>query len=213
MICQFRAFSCPLMTRGAITAAVAALHPMSTHGPRRPKMRSSRANITKPTGMTSRVSRVEVSRPPITTVAKGGHTSNSPPVDKASGHRPAMVVALVINTGRVRSLTALMAALPPLQPVDSNFFCMRSTSRMAGFTVSPSRATTPTRAINPALRPDITRAQTEPRMVSGTASRINSGRVIDSNAIARTAYNNSNTGIRTFLNQLLACSAAGASTV
>jgi hypothetical protein len=66
--------------------------------------------------MTSSVNSVEVASPPITTVANGGQISFSRPVTSASGQRPAMVVVLVINTGRARSRTAASAAAPGGRP-------------------------------------------------------------------------------------------------
>jgi hypothetical protein len=82
----------------------------------------------------------------MTTVANGGQISNSSPVESASGHKPAIVVQLVMSTGRVRSRTAEIAAAPPEAPPSSERRCMRSTSRIAGFTVNPSSAMTPTSA-------------------------------------------------------------------
>ena len=80
-----------------------------------------------------------------------------------------------------------MAAEPPEAPASSDRRCMRSTSKIAGFTVSPSSAMTPTSAYTPAPTPAITSAQVAPRIVSGTAISTSSGIVSDSNEIASTA--------------------------
>ena len=66
----------------------------------------------KATGITKSVNNVEVIKPPMTTVANGGHNSFSRPVVSASGHSAAIVVAVVISTGRVRSRTDAKAAAP-----------------------------------------------------------------------------------------------------
>ncbi len=183
-------------------AAVAAIQPSTIHGPSRPNTVSRRCKNTKPTGMTSSVSTVEVTSPPITTVANGGQISFSCPVTRASGHRPATVVAAVINTGRARSRTAASAAAPAERPPCQACCCMRSTSRIAGLTVIPIRASVPINAIGDSGIPAKSRAQVAPRIVNGNASRTSSGSVSDSNVTASTANSNSSTGSRIARNQL-----------
>jgi hypothetical protein len=205
--------SSPVITSGVITAAVAAIHTTTTHGPRRPKIRSRRSRITNPMGITSSVSSVEVASPPITTVANGGQISISRPVDNDSGHSPAMVVPLVMRTGRARSRTAARAAAPAVQAPDRTLACIRSTSRMAGFTVRPSSATAPTSAMMSAGVPVKTSAQVAPSSVSGTAISTRIGSVRLSNVIASVAKSSSSTGTSTRRNQDSARSSASVSTV
>jgi len=59
------------------------------------------------TGSTMSVSRVAVSKPPITTVAKGRCTSAPAPSDIAIGKKPSDATAAVINTGRNRTFVPL----------------------------------------------------------------------------------------------------------
>ena len=148
----------------------------------------------KPTGTISNVNKLEVMRPPMTIVANGGQISNSRPVAIASGHRPATVVAMVNNTGRVRSRTAAYAAAPGLHPAPKTNCCIRSTSRIAGLTVRPIRATAPTIAMGPSATPANTMAQVAPSKVIGNDRSTNTGSVSDSNVIANTKNNRRMTG-------------------
>ena len=129
----------------------------------------------------------------MTTMAKGGHISFSRPVVMASGHKAAMVVADVINTGRVRSRTAASAAAPADQPPRTRC-AMRSISRMAGFTANPNNMITPAPANTDAGVPVSTKSHAEPSTASGKASSTSSGNVNDSNAIANTNASSSNAG-------------------
>jgi hypothetical protein len=168
---------------------------------------------TKPIGITSKVNRVEVTNPPMTTVANGGQISISRPLVKANGHRPATVVHVVIRTGLARSRTAAKAAAPAVHEPPRTRCCIRSTSKMAGLTVRPSRATTPTKAIKSAGVPESTSAQVAPRTVKGTAASTNTGIVRLSNVTANTAKSRSRTGPATFRNQLRASSFSTTPTV
>jgi len=78
--------------------------------------------------------------------ATGGQISTWSRVESACGQTPAILGLIVISPGRGRTLRAAIAAEPPLQPVSSSRRCIRSTSRIAGLTVSPSSAMTPTSA-------------------------------------------------------------------
>ena len=170
------------------TANVAASQPTTNQGPTRPNSRSSRCSRMKATGITSNVSNVDVNKPPITVVANGGQTSFSLPLTNASGHSAAMVVAVVINTGRVRSRTVASAAAPADQPPRIRC-CIRSTSRIAGFTAKPNNMMAPAKAIMPAGVPVNTSNQVAPSKVSGSDKSTSTGNVKDSNASASTSSN------------------------
>jgi len=163
--------------------------------------------------MTSSVSAVDVASPPMTTVANGGQISFSRPVVRARGQRPAIVVHVVISTGRVRSRTAARAAAPAVHDPSRTRCCMRSTSRMAGLTVSPRSATAPTIAIMPAGIPASTSAHVAPSTVSGSDSSTRIGEVIDSNVTASTARRRSTIAISARRNQSVDSSALSASIV
>ena len=188
---------------------VAASHATTGHGPTRANSRSRRCISTKPTGMTKSVSTVEVARPPITTVAKGGHTSFSRPVSMASGHSAAMVVADVISTGRVRSRTDARAAAPADQPPRTRCW-MRSTSRMAGLTVRPSSSKAPAPAYTVNGVPVRSSVHTAPISVSGSASSTSSGSVRDSKAMPSTSSSRSTAGTAS-LRIIEVCSSASSS--
>ena len=55
-------------------------------------------------GKTNKVSKVEVNKPPITTVAKGRCTSAPADCENAIGKKPKAAAAAVSNTGRKRSV-------------------------------------------------------------------------------------------------------------
>ena len=146
MTCQSIDVMTSVSVRDSTEARVTANQTTTSHGPTRPNSASSRRRRMNATGTTTRVNKVDVTRPPITTVANGGHSSFSRPETTASGHSAAMVVAEVINTGRVRSRTDANAAAPAEPPARMRC-CMRSTSRIAGFTDKPISTPTPAMTI------------------------------------------------------------------
>ena len=200
------------MSQNMIPTVIAS-QPTTSHGPTRPNSRSRRCSRMKPTGITSRVRSDDVTRPPMTTVANGGQISFSLPVDIASGHRAAIVVAVVISTGRVRSRTEAKAAAPAVQPPMRTFCCILSTSRMAGLTVRPNSAIAPSAAIGLKDMPARTSAQLAPMTVSGTANSTSTGNVSDSKVRASTRNRSSTTGTRTRWSQLICSSCDDTSTV
>ena len=191
--CQSSEVITSVSVKESITPKVAANQPTTSHGPTRPNTRSKRCSSVYATGMINSVSTVEVIKPPMTTMANGGHISFSRPVVMASGHSAAMVVAEVINTGRVRSRTAASAAAPGDQPPRTRW-AMRSTNRMAGFTAKPNNMMMPAPAMIDAGVPVNTNSQAEPSTASGSASSTNTGKVSDSNAIASTSASSSSAG-------------------
>ena len=62
-------------------------------------MSSTRVNAA---GTTTRLSTVEVIRPPITVIAIGARKLESPPRPTAIGNMPAPMARVVISTGRAR---------------------------------------------------------------------------------------------------------------
>ena len=202
----------PVTMSAPAAATVAPSHASTSHGPTRPKSWSSLRSRTKPTGTISSVSRAEVTSPPMTIVANGGQISFSRPVARARGQSAATVVAVVINTGRVRSRTAARAAAPSLHPPPSASCCMRSTSRIAGFTVRPKRVSAPSIAIMSSGMPASTRAHDAPSRVSGSAKSTSTGRVSDSKVMASTRKSRATTGSTMRRNQLAASSCPGVST-
>ena len=192
---------------------VTASQPTTSQGPTRPNSRSRRCSRMKPTGMISRVRSADVTRPPMTMVANGGQISFSLPVEIASGHSAAIVVAVVIRTGRVLSRTEANAAAPGVHPPARTFCCILSTSRMAGLTVRPNRAIAPSAAIASRDMPATTSAQLAPMTVSGTANSTSTGKVSDSKVRASTRNRSSTTGTSTRCSQLVCSSSDDTSTV
>src|SRR5690606_33178259 len=67
-------------------------------------------------GNTTRVSKVEVTRPPMTTMASGRCTSDPGPSENRKGIRPSIATVAVITTGRKRWRTPSVTASRTLMP-------------------------------------------------------------------------------------------------
>jgi len=66
------------------------------------EVRRGRVTVSYTAGITTRVSRVELSSPPITVTASGCCTSAPAPNPSANGSSPSTVVAVVMRMGRSR---------------------------------------------------------------------------------------------------------------
>src|SRR5579875_628983 len=109
-----------------------------------------RRKIEYTTGITTRVRKVELIRPPSTTSASGCEISPPPPAvlsPEATGTRATMVARAVIRMGRIRTLPARASAWLSSWP--ERFRSTKSMSRMALETTIPSNMRTPSSAGSP----------------------------------------------------------------
>ena len=130
------------------------------------------------TGTRTRVSKVLVKRPPMTTIASGP-LMNAPPIPPppprtASGRRASMVANAVIRIGRNRCRPPSMRASCTLRP-RSRYCSTRSSKTIALVTTIPVSIRMP---INPGRDSDVlvtTRATMAPVAANGIETRSTSG--------------------------------------
>ena len=117
------------------------------------------------------VSRVEVIRPPMTTVASGLWISAPVAVETAIGMKPRLATSAVINTGRNLSADPCRIATDA-----STFRCRREliwlTSTIPLRTATPKRAMKPTDADRLRFSPRSHKAAIPPTRAKGTFKRI-----------------------------------------
>src|SRR5690606_23578411 len=118
-------------------------------------------------GNRSRVSSVELIRPPMTTIASGRWISDPGPVANSSGTRPNAAIVAVIMTGRSRRSDPSMTT--------SSMGMRRSTRWLKWLTMTtplstamPSSAMKPTEAGTDRYSPESNRAKTPPISAKGT---------------------------------------------
>ena len=122
-----------------------------------------------------------MSRPPMTTVARGCCTSAPSPVEMAMGRKPSEATSAVISTGRRRSIQPLMIqwlmSVIPLRLNSSNW--LMSTIPLS--TTTPNRAIKPTPAEMLKGMPRNHRARIPPMAASGiSVNTINISRMLRS---------------------------------
>jgi len=99
-------------------------------------------------GKIKRLNMVLVTRPPITTMARGFDASDPMPLDIAAGNKPMAAIKAVITTGRKRSSTpAFIATANEVQEV----WCLNSVILLLNFVINitPFCTQMPNSAINP----------------------------------------------------------------
>lgn len=126
------------------------------------------------TGITSKVSRVALVRPPITVMARGPCTSAPSPMPSARGTSPSTVVAVVMRMGRIRRRPALRTAASRSSP-SSRRRLIASTRTMALLTTTPASTMTPMRTTTEMAEPVTARPATVPTRARGTVSRMTKG--------------------------------------
>ncbi len=125
-------------------------------------------------GRTTSVRSVDVTMPPMTTVASGRCTSAPVPCDSAIGRNPMAATSAVISTGFRRSAAPAMVASRMPRPSRSR------SARMAASMTTPLSTATPKSAMNPidadrfSVMPRIHRAAIPPTAANGTLVRISS---------------------------------------
>src|SRR5690606_4270996 len=123
-------------------------------------------NLRNIAGSSSRVSAVDETSPPITTIASGRWISEPGPVANNSGTSPPAVIAAVIITGRSRRFAPSTAACAIDMPCASNWLkWLTSTTPLS--TAMPSSAMKPTDAGTDTYSPAIARPNTPPTSASG----------------------------------------------
>ena len=136
------------------------------------------------TGKTSRVSVVDDTMPPMTTVARGCCISAPVPVESAIGTKPNEATNAVINTGRNRVNAPIWIAWSSGSPSANNLLIKE-------IITIPFRVATPDRAINPTAAdiergiPLIHKKNNPPVKANGTPEKIRSAFFIDPNAVNR----------------------------
>ena len=121
------------------------------------------------------MSRVEVTRPPITTRATGADTNAPPPASPvAIGTSAAMVPTAVIRMGRRRWREPSTMASPSSMPL-LRFWLIRSISTMALVMTMPMSISMPIRAAAPTGVPVSHSRPSEPVAANGTEMSSMSG--------------------------------------
>ena len=135
--------------------------------------------------MTSKVIIVDVTSPPITANAIGERKEAPSPNPKHIGNMANMVVALVINIGRIRNWAAIMIASSSGCP-SSRKRLMASTRMMELFTAIPANMMIPIKAIILNVCPVNKNARIHPTPATGIVNKIVNGCSNDSNCAAIT---------------------------
>ena len=91
----------------------------------------------KITGITSRLMKVEVISPPITTIAIGARKLGSTPMPSAIGSMPAPIAMVVITIGRARLWQASSSASVRVMPRSRCAMMAYSISRIEFFEATP----------------------------------------------------------------------------
>ena len=136
-------------------------------------------------GSTSRVRRVEVISPPMTTVANGRCTSAPSPVESAIGRNPIDATRAVMSTGRRRNMQlSIILSCMACSVVGALSACLSCCSRSIRFicpmstmplsTATPNSAMKPTPADMENGMPRSHSAQTPPMAARGMAENTNS---------------------------------------
>ena len=131
-------------------------------------------NILYTAGNTNKVRSVEVTNPPITTVASGRCTSAPSPCDSAIGKKPIEATRAVMSTGRnlVLQLSTMRWCMSATPLRCSRFICPMSTMPLS--TATPNRAMKPTPADMENGIPLSHNAHTPPMAASGMAENTKS---------------------------------------
>ena len=123
------------------------------------------------TGSRTRVSAVELTSPPITTMASGRWISEPGPLASSRGTRPKAVMEAVISTGRNRRSEPSRTTCSMGRPSACRWLkCVTSTNPLS--TAMPSSAMKPTEAGTDRYCPDSHSAATPPTMANGTLPRM-----------------------------------------
>src|SRR5690606_12933958 len=134
------------------------------------------------TGSRISVNKVELIRPPTTTVARGRCVSAPTPLDSNIGTNPRMATLAVINTGRRRRSAPCTTASRTVRPLPRNSF-RKVTSTM------PLSIATPNTAMNPIAEgtdrywPVMNNPTSPPIVANGTLARIRAAYLIELNAV------------------------------
>lgn len=129
----------------------------------------------KMVGMTSKLKNVEVSKPPITTIAIGCRKLESPPVRlKATGNMPAPIAIVVMTIGRARLWQASTSASKRAMPCRRDMIAY-STRRMEFLDTTPISNISPIIAGIEKLVPVMAKGANAPPSASGSAIRIVTG--------------------------------------
>ena len=144
-----------------------------------------RASSKYATGTTTRVSSVEVIRPPMVAIEIGARKSLPSPRPMADGSMPRIMAMVVIRMGRRRIGPAFSTASFTLMP-SRTYWLVRSTSRIAFLVTSPINITTPIMAGMPRFLPVSRMASSAPTSASGNEIMIRKGSRNDSNCEAST---------------------------
>src|SRR5882672_4550555 len=132
-------------------------------------------------GSTTRVSNVAVTRPPITTTARGFWVSEPIPVEMAIGRRPSAASNPVISTVRMRSSDPRITASSGDAPASRNWL-KYATMTTPFSTACPNSAMKPIAADTERGMPVISRAKIPPISANGMLSRMRSALRIAPNA-------------------------------
>ena len=124
------------------------------------------------------VSNVDVTSPPITTVASGRCTSAPSPVERAIGRNPSEATRAVIVTGRRRSRVPMMTTRRGLSTPRACSDLKAASRTMPLRTATPKSAMKPTPAEMLNGIPRSTSAAIPPMEASGTAEKISSACVV-----------------------------------
>jgi hypothetical protein len=134
------------------------------------------------TGMTSRLRKVEVIRPPMTTMAIGARKLGSLPMPMAIGNMPAPIATVVITIGRARLRQASSSASSRVMPRSRRAMIAYSTSRIEFLVATPMSMIRPiiagidsaVRVTNSARMAPGTESTSAARMVTGCTKSLNS---------------------------------------
>src|SRR5512139_866783 len=134
------------------------------------------------TGSSTRVSRVELSRPPTTTVASGRCVSAPTPEDSNIGTRPRIATLAVISTGRSRRTVPSVTASRTLRPLPRNSF-RKLTSTMPFSMATPNTAMKPMADGTDRYCPVMNSATMPPSVANGTLARIRAAYLTELKAV------------------------------
>ena len=121
---------------------------------------------------------MEVTSPPMTTMASGFWISEPGPVANKSGTRPKAAMLAVISTGRSLRIAPSNTALSRLNPLASNSLKWLTITRPFK-TAMPSRAIKPTDAGTERYSPEAQRVRIPPTSANGTLARMRADWRID----------------------------------
>ena len=115
---------------------------------------------------------VDVTSPPITTIAKGFCVSLPTPVDKAAGIKPIMAISAVITTGRTLDITPSLIAT--FKCIFASRFFRNTLIKITPFCIhTPNKAIKPIPALILKLMPVICKANMPPIKAKGTFIIVN----------------------------------------